>query len=146
MELEPQEDVGFPHRCLGYRGLGEGRWLWTRQGALGLPIADALPWPCPQAGPEKSFPPRQQPGPSRASHSPHGKVSGSVSPGPPRGGFSCVLLPWAGRLQLPAELDVTLCASTATLGFGRIPSLFVLQTPTYGLKLGSLKSQLPIGL
>ena len=57
-----------------------------------------------------------------------------------------VPLPWGQQLRLSAVLYVTLCASTTTLGSGRSPSLFVLQTPTYSLKLGSLKSQLPMGL
>lgn len=62
-------------------------------------------------------------------------------------GSSLVRLPWAWQNLCPsAELNVTPCTSTTTLGFGRSPSLFVLQTPTYSLKLGSLKSQLPKGL
>lgn len=62
-------------------------------------------------------------------------------------GSFLVRLPWAWQiLCLSAELNVTPCTSATTLGFGRSPSLFVLQTPTYSLKLGSLKSQLPKGL
>lgn len=134
---------GFPHRCLDYSlSLSEASGSGAGCGPGREPSAFPSPTPCPglahRPGPEKSFPPRQKPGPSGASHNQSGKVSGSVSAG--RRGR--LLL----RLRLPAERDVTLCAYTATLGFGPIPSLFVLQTPTYSLKLGSLKSQLPIGL
>lgn len=120
MELELQEDVGVSPQVSGLQPL--------HLRGLG----------------EKSFPPGKSQAPLGLSTTQTGR-SLAQAPRVPEGRLLCPTA-WARGLGLPAELDVTLCASTATLGFGRIPSLFVLQTPTYSLKLGSLKSQLPIGL